>query len=132
MLEQVWLYAWGLVLRSPDIVGLALLLVIVLSALQVLLVARRVVGWIVGAVVRVAFWSAVVLVLSVLYQRGLEATVRDALAIGEKVWGYAVVTAEIWRREYARYSAEAAAAGSSRRAAAAGRYDWSQGRRKTR
>lgn len=92
--------------NSPDIVLLGFLLVLLLLAIQILNWTRRVVVSLTRFVFNLVFYAAIVGVLAWMYQRGLEASVRDAFVIGGRVYGYAVGVKDVFSREYERYVEE--------------------------
>ncbi|KAK0751595.1 hypothetical protein B0T18DRAFT_444049 [Schizothecium vesticola] len=87
---------------SPDLVVLAFFLGVVIFVLQVLAYLRRLMMWWTRLAMRLAFWSAVVGVGAVVWRRGLEASVRDAVVIGGKVAGFAEGVKGVFWAEYKR------------------------------
>lgn len=96
--------------NSPDVVILAVAVVVFLLALQVLLWVRRLVAWFTALVLRLVFWSSVVVVIAVIWQRGPDQSAKDLAAIVGVVTGYGSLvyryTRDVWLREYERYEAQ--------------------------
>ncbi|KAM7190290.1 hypothetical protein V8F20_009797 [Naviculisporaceae sp. PSN 640] len=92
--------------NSPDIVVIGSILVLLLLAIQILNWTRRVVISLTRLVFNLIFYAAVVAVVAWMYQRGLEASVRDAFVYGGRVYGYAVGIKDVFLREYERYVEE--------------------------
>ncbi|KAI9051084.1 hypothetical protein LZ554_005190 [Drepanopeziza brunnea f. sp. 'monogermtubi'] len=82
--------------ESPAIVSLGVLLLVLLVAMQILAFCRRVMMFWARVVVRLVFWGVVGALVSLVWQRGLERTVGDAVA-----WG--VRLKDVWWREYRRW-----------------------------
>jgi len=64
--------------------------------MQVLNFIRRMMVWWFKLVMRIAFWTVVVLVISAVWQRGLERTAGDLVGWGQEL-------SEVWWREYRRW-----------------------------
>lgn len=92
--------------NSPDIVVLAFVVVLVVVMFQVLVWLKRIVVWWTRLAFRVALWACIVGLIAVVWQRGLQASLRDAVAIASALLGYAAVVKDIWVREYRRYDAQ--------------------------
>jgi hypothetical protein len=82
--------------KSPAILTVGILLLFLLIAMQVLNFIRRVMVWWFKFMMRVAFWTVVVLIISAVWQRGLDRTIGDLV-----VWGKELN--EVWWREYRRW-----------------------------
>jgi uncharacterized protein YggT (Ycf19 family) len=82
--------------KSPAIITVGILLLFLLIAMQVLNFIRRVMVWWFKLVMRIAFWTVVVLVISAVWQRGPERTVGDLVGWGQEL-------SEVWWREYRRW-----------------------------
>ncbi len=93
--------------NSPDVVVLVFILVSLAFVLQMLIWFKRILAWWTKLTFRLLFWACVAGLMAMVWQRGLEASLRDAVVIGGKVAGYAVVLKDIWVREYRRYEAQA-------------------------
>lgn len=91
---------------SPDIVVLGFFVVILLLVVQLLSWISRVMMFWTRLAFRILFWSAVVAVASVVWQRGIGTTIGDLVNIGGKLMGYAVIVKDIWIREYQKYEAQ--------------------------
>ncbi|KAL2019503.1 hypothetical protein VTK56DRAFT_9619 [Thermocarpiscus australiensis] len=87
---------------SSNVVAAALVLVLAALLLQVLALLRRLLLFATRLALRAAFWSAAVLLAAAVYQRGLQASARDALALLDALSGWVVGVAEVWWREYER------------------------------
>lgn len=96
--------------NSPDVVVLAFAVVVFLLALQVLLWVRRVVAWFTTLLLRLVFWSCVVVVGAAVWQRGPDQAAKDLAALVGAVAGYGSLlysyTRDVWLREYERYEAQ--------------------------
>jgi len=106
---------------SPDIVVLGFVLVVAFVALQLMIWIKRVMMWWTRMVFRVFLWACIVGVIAVIWQRGVEASLRDAVVIASKIAGYAAVLKEVWIREYQKYDAQAQAGRRPNMAAPRGR-----------
>jgi uncharacterized protein YggT (Ycf19 family) len=82
--------------KSPAIITVGILLLFLLIAMQVLNFIRRVMVWWFKLVMRIAFWTVVVLVISAVWQRGLQRTVGDLVGWGQEL-------SDVWWREYRRW-----------------------------
>ncbi|KAK3372545.1 hypothetical protein B0H63DRAFT_453863 [Podospora didyma] len=91
---------------APDAVVLVFLLVVVVAVYQFLALVRRIMMFWTRLAMRLLFWSAVGALVAVAYQRGLEATVHDAVVIGSKLFGYAMTIKDVFWREYQRWDAQ--------------------------
>jgi hypothetical protein len=83
--------------ESPAIISVGALILFLLITMQIMNFFRRMMMFWVRIMWRIAFWGGLVAVGSVVYQRGLERTVNDAVHWGEQL-------AEVWWREYEGYS----------------------------
>lgn len=93
-------------LNSPDIVLVVALLGIIIISIQILNWTRRVVVSLTRLVFNLVFYAVIVAILAFMYQRGLEASIRDAFVIGGRIWGYAQGVKDVFLREYERYVEE--------------------------
>jgi uncharacterized protein YggT (Ycf19 family) len=82
--------------KSPAIITVGILLLFLLIAMQVLNFIRRVMVWWFKLVMRIAFWTVVVLFISAIWQRGVERTVGDLV-------GWSQELNDVWWREYRRW-----------------------------
>jgi hypothetical protein len=112
--------------RSPDIVVLAFFLTMLFLTIQILNWARRVVMFWTRMALRLVFWSAIIALGAMVWQRGLEATARDMMTIGQQLIGYAAMVRDIWMREYQKYEAQERAGRAAGRSGAG--YAASRGR----
>lgn len=110
---------------SPDIVVLTFFLVLVFLVFQILNWMRRVLMFWTRIALRLVFWTGIVALVAVVWQRGLEASMKDAIAIGNWLLGYGAILKDVWLREYRRYEAQAKSQRSSSRGS---RYASSRGR----
>ncbi|KAK0703605.1 hypothetical protein B0T26DRAFT_732034 [Lasiosphaeria miniovina] len=92
--------------RSPDMVVAAAFLVVVLVVYQVLSLVRRVMMFWTRLAVRAVMWAGVAALLAMAWQRGIEASVRDAVVILSKVAGFGGGVANYFVQEYQRYDAQ--------------------------
>lgn len=93
-------------LNSPDIVLLLFILILLLVTIQILNFTRRVVVSLTRFAFNLVFYAGVVGLVAFMYQRGLEASVRDSIVFGARLWGYAVGVKDVFLREWERYSEE--------------------------
>ncbi|KAL2259379.1 hypothetical protein VTK26DRAFT_6969 [Humicola hyalothermophila] len=95
-----------LLASSPNAVALAVLVVLAVAILQVLALVRRIVLFWTRLALRLLFWAALGLLASVVWQRGVERSVRDAAVIAARVGGWAVGVARVWWSEFERAQAQ--------------------------
>lgn len=88
---------------SPDLVVLAFFLGVVVFVFQVLAYLRRLMMWWTRMAMRLVFWSAVVAGGAVVWRRGVEASLADAVYWGGKVAGFAEGVKGVFWAEYQRY-----------------------------
>jgi hypothetical protein len=81
---------------SPAILTVGVLLLLLLIAMQVLNFIRRVMMFWFRLCVRLAFWAVVVLVISAVWQRGLQRTMEDLV-------GWGIELRDVWQKEYKRW-----------------------------
>ncbi len=106
--------------NSPDIVVLVFVVLVIALTIQVLAWVRRIMMWWTRLAFRVVFWTFVIGLIAAVWERGLEASLRDAIVIASKIAGYAAAVKDIWMREYQKYDAQSRA-GSSPKLGGAGR-----------
>lgn len=94
------------VFNSPDIILLLFILMLLLATIQVLNFTRRVVVSLTRFAFNLVFYSAIVGLGALVYNRGLEASVRDGIVVGARLWGYAGGVKDVFMREWERYSEE--------------------------
>ncbi|ATY60786.1 hypothetical protein A9K55_006609 [Cordyceps militaris] len=99
--------------------GLLVPLTILVAAVVVMNWIRRVLLWWTRLALRAVLWATLAALAAWVWQRGLQASVRDVVVVAGKVAGYAAVVREIWWREYRRYE-DQQNAGGRRAATAAG------------
>lgn len=81
---------------SPGIISVGVLLLLILIALQILNVMRRIMMWWIRLVWWLTIGAVLVLFASVVYQRGPERTVEDVLSAARHL-------SDVWWREYRRW-----------------------------
>jgi uncharacterized protein YggT (Ycf19 family) len=81
---------------SPAILTVGVLLLFLLIAMQVLNFIRRVMVFWFRLCVKLAFWAMVVLVISAVWQRGLQRTMEDLV-------GWGMELRDVWQKEYKRW-----------------------------
>jgi hypothetical protein len=81
---------------SPAILSVGVLLLLLLIAMQVLNFIRRLMVFWFRLCVRLAFWAVVVLVISAVWQRGLQRTMEDLV-------GWGMELRDVWQKEYKRW-----------------------------
>jgi Nuclear pore assembly and biogenesis len=81
---------------SPAILSVGVLLLLLLIAMQVLNFIRRLMVFWFRLCVRLAFWAVVVLVISAVWQRGLQRTMEDLV-------GWGMELGDVWQKEYKRW-----------------------------
>lgn len=82
---------------------LAFFLGVVVFVFQVLAYLRRLMMWWTRMAMRLVFWSLVVGLGAVVWRRGLETSVQDAVYWGGKVAGFAEGIKNVFWAEYRRY-----------------------------
>ncbi|EFY90823.1 hypothetical protein MAC_03186 [Metarhizium acridum CQMa 102] len=91
--------------ENQGVTGLVALLCVVTATVVVMNWIRRLVLWWTRLVVRVVFWSAAVVLLAWVWNRGVMESARDAAVLGGRVVGYLAVLRDFWWQEYERYEA---------------------------
>ncbi len=89
-----------LLASSPTIVSAVLVLLLAFLILQLLSLAKRVVLFWTRLAFRLAFYAGAVLLASVVYQRGLERSAADAMAVAGALAGWVAGLAGFWAEEY--------------------------------
>lgn len=88
---------------SPDIVVLGFFCLILLLVFQILAWLRRALVFWTRLAFRMAFYAGLVALAASVWQRGLEASWSDAVAIGGTVLKYGGWVKDIWMKEYRKY-----------------------------
>ena len=91
---------------SPDFVLVGALLVLIVLTIQIALFVQRTMLYVTRLFFRMLGWALVVAALAAVWQRGPEATARDAVVVASKLAGYASVVKDIWWSEYQKYDAQ--------------------------
>ncbi|KAJ9133994.1 hypothetical protein NKR23_g10425 [Pleurostoma richardsiae] len=104
--------------NSPDVVVLAFILVLLYLTFQILNTVRRATMWAAGLAVKMMFYALIVAVLAMVWQRGFEASARDAMALCTKVAGAVATAKEFWWQSYKQYQAQTQSAARGGRVAA--------------
>lgn len=89
--------------NSPDIVVLGFFCLILLLVFQILSWLRRALVFWTRLACRMAFYAGLVALAASVWQRGLEASWADALAIGGTLLKYGSWVKDIWMKEYRKY-----------------------------
>lgn len=94
------LLAWT---HASELGGLLVPLVILACAVIIMNWIRRVLLWWTRLALRAVLWATLAALAAWVWQRGLQASVRDVVVVGGKLAGYAAVVKEIWWKEYRKY-----------------------------
>ncbi|KAK0612999.1 hypothetical protein B0T17DRAFT_602597 [Bombardia bombarda] len=89
---------------SPDIAVAVFLLGVMLAMVWVLNLVRRAMVSLTRLVLRLAFYSGLAALGAVMWQRGFETSMQDALVVGGKLFGWAAALKEVFVSEYRRYA----------------------------
>ena len=101
--------------NSPDIVILGFALVVLFLTIQVLGYIRRATMWAAGIAFRLVFYAVIVAVVAGVWQRGLENSLKDAVAFCSSAAGFMVTLKDFWLQEYKKYDVQQQrAAGASK------------------
>lgn len=98
--------ALGLLTDQPEIVSLAVFLVLLASAWIVLGWIRRLMAFATRLVFGALFWGFVGLMIMFVVQNGVWETARQAVVVGGKMAGFAAVVKDVWVGELRRYEQE--------------------------
>lgn len=88
---------------SPDAVLLIFAVFAAVAVIQIMAFIHRLIAFWTRMVMRLLFWGLVVGLGAVMYQRGLQTTLNDAMVIGSKLLGFAAGVKEVFMSEYRRY-----------------------------
>lgn len=91
---------------SPDFVFFGALLVLIVVTIQIALFIQRTMIYFTRILFRMLGWALVIACLAAVWQRGPEATARDAVVVVSKLAGYTSVVKDIWWSEYHKYDAQ--------------------------
>ncbi|KAH7031333.1 uncharacterized protein B0I36DRAFT_363039 [Microdochium trichocladiopsis] len=91
---------------SPDFVFFGALLFLIVAAIQIALFIQRTMLYFTRLFFRMLGWALVIAAVAAVWQRGPEATARDAVVVVSKLAGYASVVRDIWWSEYQKYDAQ--------------------------
>ncbi|KAK4199579.1 hypothetical protein QBC40DRAFT_80440 [Triangularia verruculosa] len=105
---------------SPQIVSVAILLGAIFVIVQIMSFVNRVIRFWTMMAIRLVFWSAIGLLVSMAWQRGLEQSVRDVIVMGSTVYGWVEGVVGVWVREYEAH--QRASQGQPRSKGGYGRY----------
>ncbi|KAJ4144936.1 hypothetical protein LMH87_003803 [Akanthomyces muscarius] len=94
------LLAWT---HASELGGVLVPLAILAVAVIVMNWIRRMLLWWTRLAVKAVLYATLAALGAWVWQRGLQASIRDVVVVGGKVAGYAAVVKEIWWREYRRY-----------------------------
>lgn len=106
MLQPILLRVGTMLSDSPDVVFVCSLIAIFFAILQTLLWVHRIMMFWTRMVGRLMLWACVAAVLALVWQRGPEAVIRDAVVFVSKLAGYASLVKDIWLAEYNKYDAQ--------------------------
>lgn len=93
-------------LNSPDAVLLVVLLALLLIAIQIWNLMRRIMYSLMKMVFNLMFYAVLAVLAAFMWQRGLTACVRDTIVWGGRLWGYADGVKNVFLTEYERYVEE--------------------------
>lgn len=96
---------FAIIVENQGVTGFVVLLCLMTAVVVVLNWIRRLILWWTRLVMRMVFWSAVVVVLAWVWNRGVMESVKDGVVVGSKVMGYLAVLKDFWLQEYERYEA---------------------------
>lgn len=96
LIQPAILYALDLSSQSPAI-GLVILLASIFIGFKILSFTQRMMGYVTFLLLRLSFWGVLALCVAAVWQRGLERSVRDGVAIGKVLVGK-------WGEEYQKYN----------------------------
>ncbi len=90
----------ALLASSPTLVAAGLLLLLSVLILQILSLAKRILLFWTRLAFRLALYACAGLLASLLWQRGLERSLVDGLAIAGRVGGWVMAVVGVWIEEY--------------------------------
>ncbi|KAK0656149.1 hypothetical protein B0T16DRAFT_398709 [Cercophora newfieldiana] len=88
---------------SPDAVILIFLLAFIVFVVQLLAYLQRIMLFWTRLAFRMLFWSVILALGAVMWQRGLEQSARDAAVLGRQALGFGTMLQEVFMREYRKY-----------------------------
>jgi hypothetical protein len=88
---------------SPDIVVLGFFCLVLVLVFQIMSWLRRALMFWTRIAFRMAFYAGLAAVAASVWQRGLEASWSDAVAIGGALFKYGGWVKDIWMNEYRKY-----------------------------
>ncbi|KAI1325768.1 hypothetical protein F5Y16DRAFT_377138 [Xylariaceae sp. FL0255] len=91
---------------SPDLAVLIFVLACLGFAFYLMILVQRTIKYMTRLAFTALFYMLVGLVVMAIYQRGLEATIKDLVVVVSKMFGYAAVVKDIWLSEYQKYDAQ--------------------------
>jgi len=108
-------YLTHLIGENPNIVSAVIIIVLAYITLEILAFVRRVMLFWTRLALRLVFWGWIALLISFVWQRGVEKTVTDVSQWAGYTYGMVSKAVEIWVREYqvAREQQERASQGGS-------------------
>ncbi|KAJ6779676.1 hypothetical protein PWT90_02724 [Aphanocladium album] len=89
--------------HASELGALLVPLAILAVAVVVMNWIRRVLLWWTRLALRAVFYATLAALAAWVWQRGLQASVRDVVVVGGRLAGYAAVVKEIWWTEYRKY-----------------------------
>jgi hypothetical protein len=99
--------------NSPDVVVLVFALIILVVILQILSWVRSVMMFLTRLAVRIFFWASLVVLASIIYQRGFETTTRDMVVVVNELARFIGTARDTFLREYQRYESQQKSAGDA-------------------
>ncbi|KAK4127194.1 hypothetical protein N657DRAFT_669108 [Parathielavia appendiculata] len=100
--------------NSPTIVAATATLLIAVLILQILSIVKRIMLFWTRLAFRLMFYAVIGVAASIVWQRGVERTIRDAVVVGSQVGGWMAGVVSVWWEEYQRAQAAQAQAQQSR------------------
>lgn len=88
---------------SPDAVVLVFLLAFVVFVVQLLAYLQRIMLFWTRLALRMMFWSVILALGAIIYQRGWEQSARDATVLGKQALSFGTMIQEVFMREYRKY-----------------------------
>lgn len=77
---------------------------LILTTLKIISIAKRVVMFWTRMLFRLVFWTGLMLFMSWAYQRGLDVTARDMMAVTSRLIGFGMGVKDFFMSEWGRYS----------------------------
>ncbi|KAK0671409.1 hypothetical protein QBC41DRAFT_315706 [Cercophora samala] len=86
--------------HSPEMVSALVALATLVAVIQIVRLASRVVRFWTRVAMRLAFWSVVFMLVSIVWNRGLEQTIRDLVLLGTGLYRWGERAGQVFWDEY--------------------------------